>query len=142
MPRGTGGSPPAPPQISSSPRSTPSWMVITCCGPARKNNPSAKVVAQRARIAARSFSTVRFSDSHQQRVILIEQGGVRRQVVHEEALDLPIARSVSNQAVPLKHSTGVRVHYKDRPVAGIEQDRVGSLLPDPRDRKPFLPQFR
>jgi hypothetical protein len=52
-------------------------------------------------------------------------------VVHEEALDLPIARSIWNQAVPLKHSTGVRVHYEDRPVAGIKQDRVGSLLPDP-----------
>ncbi|MBF8262076.1 MAG: hypothetical protein HW376_1605, partial [candidate division NC10 bacterium] len=67
-----------------------------------------EVVGEGTHIAAWRVSTIRFSDSHQQRVILIEQGGIRRQVVHEEALDLPIARSVSNQAVPLKHSTGVR----------------------------------
>jgi len=74
-------------------------------------------------------------------MVLVVKTRIGRQHVHEEPLDIPVGRPSPENPVPFEDSPGVGVDHEEGPFAGIEQDAVGRLLPDPRNGQKPPPRF-
>lgn len=68
-------------------------------------------------------------------MILVVQARINRQHVHEEPLDFPVGRPAFQNPVPLENTPGVGIDHEDGFPTGIEQDAVGGLFPDSRNRQ-------
>ena len=95
--------------------------------------PTPEVEAKGAALAARPRPAVLLADADQERVELVEERGVVRQVGHEERLDAGVVGVRRHQAVAGEDPSRVGVHDEDRPPGGVERDGVGRLRPDARD---------
>jgi ABC-type nitrate/sulfonate/bicarbonate transport system substrate-binding protein len=73
------------------------------------------------------------ADADQERVELVEEGGVVRQVRHQEGLDGSGVGVRRNEAVPRQDAPRVGVHDEDRAAGGVERDGVRRFRPDAGD---------
>ena len=80
-------------------------------------------------------ATVRLADGHEERVELVEEIGIGRQVGLEPAASVFVSRARPDQPMPRQDAPRVRVGDEHRPARRVEQDRVGRLGPDTRDRE-------
>jgi hypothetical protein len=71
----------------------------------------------------------------EERVQLVEERGIRRQVRFEKGARGLIARVRGDQPMPREHAPRVGVGDEDRAVRGIEEDGVGGLGTHPRHRE-------
>ena len=95
---------------------------------------------QRAALALGTRPTMSLADLNEERVELVEQPGVGRQVRLESVLDLVVTRLTVDEPVAAKDAGGVGVDNERRQVAGIQQNGVGRLTSDPRNTQQLLPQ--
>lgn len=68
-------------------------------------------------------------------MILVVQARINRQRVHEEPLDFPVGRPALQNPVSLENTPGVGIDHENGSLCGIEQDAVGGLFPDSRNRQ-------
>jgi hypothetical protein len=74
---------------------------------------------------------VRLTHGHEERVVLVEESRVGRQVGLEEGAGRFVRGLARQQRVPGQDSPRVRVGDEDRPVRRVEENGIGGLRPDP-----------
>lgn len=91
-----------------------------------------EVEGQGAALAARQRATVRLADGDEQRVKLVEERGIGRQVALHEGPDRLVAGIAGKQAVAGQDPPGIRVGNEHWPAGRVEEDRVDRLGPEAR----------
>jgi len=71
-------------------------------------------------------------------VVLIEQSGISRQIVHKKSLIGCIATTLWRQTNAIDDTTGISIDDKDWLVSSIQYYRIGGLLPNAMERKKLL----
>jgi len=95
--------------------------------------PTAQVESKGTPLAPRARPAVLLPDPDQERVILVEEGRIVRQVGHEEGLDSLVAGVRIHEPVAGQDALGVGIDDEDRPAGRVERDGVCRLGPDARD---------
>jgi len=93
-----------------------------------------------AACAIRRSAAVRLADRNQQRMILGEQGLVRRQVRLQVSARRLVGKAAGHHTMAVQDATGVLVDDEHRPLRRVEQDGVGRLGSDPGNLQEILPQ--
>src|SRR4030095_15438208 len=93
----------------------------------RRRGPAAEVESQRTGRAMRYGAAMRFGNGHQQRVQLVEERGIRRQVGLEKPARLLVPTTAGHEPVTREHTARVRVGHEDGPAGRIEKDGIGRL---------------
>src|SRR6266568_5118175 len=92
-------------------------------------------------LAARLFPAVHLAVLDDQGVVFVEQGDIRRQVLHKKGPHFFVVRSFGKEARLGEEPPGVSIHYERRLMKRIEKDRIGRLPADPPHPQEFLPQL-
>jgi hypothetical protein len=90
-----------------------------------------EVRPERAPLTVGHGATMPLADRHEERVVLVEQDRIARQMRLEELPCLLVAGPTGNQAVAREHPADVGVSHEDRTTGRVEQDRVHRLGPEP-----------
>jgi hypothetical protein len=81
---------------------------------------------------------VRLAGGHEERVKLVEQRGIGRQVPLDEGAHLLVPGPLRHEPVTGEHAPRVGVGDEDRATSGIEQDGVDRLGPEPGNAEQLL----
>src|SRR5256712_12580869 len=98
-----------------------------------RGGPAPEIRAQRAVVAVRYGAAVRLADSHEQRVKLVEQAGIGRQVCLEPRAGLFVTRRWADQTVASENAPRIGVGDEHWPTHGIEEDCIGCLRTESGD---------
>ena len=75
-------------------------------------------------------AAMRFGDGHQQRMQLVEERGIRRQVGFEQRACILVPTAAGQEPVTCEHAARVGVGHEDGPAGRIEKDGIGRLGPE------------
>src|ERR1051325_10321875 len=102
-----------------------------------RGGPAAEVAAQGTFGAVRRRATERLAHRHDERVQLVEERGIGRQVLLEERARLVVAGGGPQQAMPDEHAARVRVGNGYGTPRRVEENRVDGLRAEAGDREQF-----